>query len=184
MLLRYTFRRALAQSVVHANGVRQCLWTAAFVRPTVDDMTVVAQAVSRWPLTADTLVLARVTPYGMFGVRTGTGTEMSLLTEPPDSTGGCQRALVGITPVNIIIHVPHRKSPGDEKRPLEAAVLRRQSRAVIANQSTKHLCYTSVCKTCVCVASSPALILQHIAKLDVGRTFEKYTTFIEYFYKT
>jgi hypothetical protein len=147
----------------------------------------VAHAVSSWPLTADTLVLARVTSYGICGVETGTGTEMSLLTEPPDSTGGCQRALVdklGVTPVNIIIHGPHRKSPGDEKRPLEAAVLRRQSRTVIANQSTKHLCYTSVCKTCVCVASSPALILQHIAKLDVGRTFEKYAAFIEYFYKT
>jgi hypothetical protein len=48
----------------------------------------------------------------------GAAKEMSLLRGPPDSTGGCQSALVDklgvIAPVNIIIHGPHHKSPGDE----------------------------------------------------------------------
>jgi hypothetical protein len=49
----------------------------------------------------------------------GAATEMSLLTGPPDRAGGCQSALVdelGVSPLDIVIHGPHRKSPGDEQR--------------------------------------------------------------------
>jgi hypothetical protein len=66
---------------------------------------------------------------------------MSLLTLTglPDSTGGYQSALVeklGVglsqyhqTMVNVVNH------PGMNNRPVEAAVLRRQSHPIIANQS-------------------------------------------------
>jgi hypothetical protein len=79
-------------------------------------------------------------------------TEMSLLTGPLDNTGGCQRCLLtgnqpileaaerclldklGVIPSHYhhtMVHIANR--PGMEKRPVEAAVLRRHSRPIIAN---------------------------------------------------
>jgi hypothetical protein len=58
--------------------------------------------------------------------------EISLLTEPPASTGGCQSALVdklGDSPVPWSTS----QSPGMNNRPVEAAVLRRQSDPIITN---------------------------------------------------
>jgi hypothetical protein len=75
----------------------------------------------------------------------GPATEMSLLTGPPDSTGGSQSALVdklGVNP-NVIIHGPRRKSPGDEQK----ARRDRSSETSVSphrNQSTNQLvCLTS-----------------------------------------
>jgi hypothetical protein len=62
--------------------------------------------------------------------------EMALLTGQPDGTGGCQSALVdklGVSPSQYHHPWSTSQSPGSEKRPIEAAVLRRHSRPVIAN---------------------------------------------------
>jgi hypothetical protein len=63
-------------------------------------------------------------------------TEMSLLTGPPDSTGGCRSALVdnfGVSPSECNHPWSTLQSPGDEQKPVEAAVLRRQSHPIMAN---------------------------------------------------
>jgi hypothetical protein len=53
--------------------------------------------------------------------------EMSLLTEQPDSTGGCQSALVDKSGFSASrsYHGPHHNHSGMNNRPVEAAVLRR-----------------------------------------------------------
>jgi hypothetical protein len=68
----------------------------------------------------------------------GAATEMSLLTGPPDSTGGCQSTLVdnvGVSPSQYhpssMVHITSHL--GMNKRPTEAAVPRCQSRPIIAS---------------------------------------------------
>jgi hypothetical protein len=62
---------------------------------------------------------------------------MYLLAGQPDSTGGCQSALVeklGVSPSryrHTMVHIANR--PEMNNRPVEAAVLRRQSHPIIAN---------------------------------------------------
>jgi hypothetical protein len=63
--------------------------------------------------------------------------ERSLRTGPLGSTGGCQSALVdkmGVSPMSYI-----ENHPGMNKRPVDAAVLRRQSRSIIYNLQTTWL---------------------------------------------
>jgi hypothetical protein len=63
--------------------------------------------------------------------------EMSLLIGPPDSTGSCQSALVdkfGVRPSryhHIMLNIANH--PEMNSRPVEAAVLRRQSHPIITN---------------------------------------------------
>jgi hypothetical protein len=65
------------------------------------------------------------------------GCQTCLLTGPPDSTGGCQSALVEKLGVSlrqyhhIMIHIANQL--GMNSRPVEAAVLRHQSHPIIAN---------------------------------------------------
>jgi hypothetical protein len=62
---------------------------------------------------------------------------MSLLTGPPDSTGGCQSALVDKLAVSpsryhhTMVHIENL--PEMNNRPVEAAVLARQSHPIITN---------------------------------------------------
>jgi hypothetical protein len=68
--------------------------------------------------------------------------EMALLTGPPDSTGGCHSVLVdelGVIPSQYhytMVHITNH--PGMNERPVEAAVLRRQSHPIIANIPIQH----------------------------------------------
>jgi hypothetical protein len=63
--------------------------------------------------------------------------EMSLLTGPPDSNGGCQSALVDELGFSLsqfrhtFVHIAYH--PAMNNRPVEAAVLRRESHPIIAN---------------------------------------------------
>jgi hypothetical protein len=63
--------------------------------------------------------------------------EVSLLTGPPDSTGGCQSSLVDELGVSssryhhTMVHIAN--NPGMSNRPVEAAVLRRQSHPIVTN---------------------------------------------------
>jgi hypothetical protein len=56
---------------------------------------------------------------------TGAAIEMSLLTGPPDSSEGCQSALVdkfGVSPISSsMVHITNH--PGMNRRPIKAAVL-------------------------------------------------------------
>jgi hypothetical protein len=70
---------------------------------------------------------------------------MSLLTRLPDSTAGCQSALVDKLGVSLsqyhhtMVHITNH--PGMKNRPVEAADLRRQSHPIITNIPTeKRLC--------------------------------------------
>jgi hypothetical protein len=62
---------------------------------------------------------------------------MSQIAGTPDSTGGCQSALVDKLGVSVsqyyhtMVHIAYH--PGMNNRRVEAAVLRRQSRLIIAN---------------------------------------------------
>jgi hypothetical protein len=71
---------------------------------------------------------------------------MSLQTGPPDSTGGCQSALVdklGVSPgPSSMVHIINH--PGMNIRPVEAVGLRRQSCPIIANP--KLMCHVSMTK--------------------------------------
>jgi hypothetical protein len=66
--------------------------------------------------------------------------EMSLLTRPPDSTDDCQSTLVDKFGVSLsqyhhtVAHIANH--PGMNSRPVEAAVLRRQSHPIIASLTT------------------------------------------------
>jgi hypothetical protein len=62
---------------------------------------------------------------------------MSLLTGPPDSTGGCQSALVDKLGVTLSqYHIAYH--PGMNNMPVETAVLRRQSHPIIASLPRQH----------------------------------------------
>jgi hypothetical protein len=59
--------------------------------------------------------------------------EMSLLTAMPDSIGGCQSAKIDKLGVSLSQYVIIPNHPGMNNRPVQEAVLRRQSHPIIAN---------------------------------------------------
>jgi hypothetical protein len=67
---------------------------------------------------------------------------MSVLTGPPESTGGCQSALLEKLGVSLLSQYHHTvvhiaDHPGMNNKPAEAAVLRRQSHPIVTNQSRR-----------------------------------------------
>jgi hypothetical protein len=63
--------------------------------------------------------------------------EISLRTGPLGRTGGCQSAIVDKLGVSPMFYIANH--PGMNKRPVDAAVLRRQSRSIIYNLQTTWL---------------------------------------------
>jgi hypothetical protein len=91
---------------------------------------------------------------------------MSLLTGLPDSTGGCKSPLVDKVGVSLsqyhhtMVHIANHT--GMNNRPIEAAVLRRQSHPIIANlpinQSYATLYSQLCCYSRECATNKPKFI--------------------------